>query len=133
MIDFSKTDDANTTGQTLLPEGDYLAVGDRAELDSYNGKDQLKASFRIVDGDHEGRLVFDDLYLTQKALFRVKQLLASNGALAKDFKGSLDPEELPGMVVGREVVVRVYHDTYNDKTRARINRYIAPSPTGSPF
>jgi len=115
-----------------LPEGDYRCQLSDIELDrTRSGDERWKLRWTVLEGAHAGRLIFDSLVFTPKALPRVK-LLCDCIAVAVD--GVVDLE--PVMLVDKQAVVSVYQDEYtSDQGQTRVSNKVpfdgyAPVPVG---
>lgn len=84
------------------------------------GDDMLTMVFEVIKGDSKGAKVYDNFVLTDKALWKLKQLLQVIGVKC-DGKIVLDLDKL----VGKVCDILVYHEEYNGKTKARIDEYTA--------
>lgn len=73
-----------------LPPGEYVAVAERGELTTVGAKEtpSYKLTFRVVEGDHNGRLFWHDVWLTPAALPQAKRDLGKFGVT--------DPAQLEG-------------------------------------
>ena len=79
-----------------LPAGVYTATIVKAELGvSKAGNEKIDMQWKIEGGAYDGRVIFDTLTFTEKALFRVKATLQGLGFPA-DFKGNVSAEDLVG-------------------------------------
>lgn len=84
------------------------------------GDDMLTMVLEVINGDSKGAKVYDNFVLTDKALWKLKQLLQAIG-MKCDGKIVLDLDKL----VGRVCDIAVYHEEYNGKLKARIDEYTA--------
>lgn len=84
------------------------------------GDDMLTMVFEVIKGDSKGAQVYDNFVLTDKALWKLKQLLQVVGVKC-DGKIVLDLDKL----VGKVCDIAVYHEEYNGKLKARIDEYTA--------
>lgn len=90
-IDFSKVQ-----GIEPLPVGVYTATIVKAEAGtSKAGNDKIDLQWKVEGGKMDGRIVFDTLTFTEKAMFRVKATLIALG-FNKNFKGTVKPETMVG-------------------------------------
>ena len=90
-IDFSKVQ-----GPEPVDIGTYTATIVKAESGtSKAGNEKIDIQWKIEGGKNEGRVVFDTLTFTEKALFRVKATLSALG-YPKNFRGDVKPETLVG-------------------------------------
>lgn len=90
-IDFSKVQ-----GLEPVDVGTYTATITKAEAGtSKAGNEKIDIQWKIEGGKYDGRVIFDTLTFTEKALFRVKATLTALG-FSKNFKGDVDPNKLVG-------------------------------------
>ena len=95
----------------LIPGGKYLAIPEDAAFgESNTGSPRVECKFRIKGGDHDGRLVFADLYMTDAAADRTIESLRYCGCRFPD----ADVTNLKGFG-DKEVQVVVEIETYNGK------------------
>lgn len=79
-----------------LPAGNYTATIVKAEIGvSQKGNEKIDLQWKVEGGAHDGRVIFDTLTFTEKALFRVKATLQGLG-FPKDFKGDVKVDDLVG-------------------------------------
>lgn len=96
-----KLDFSNITGGDFepIPAGDYtLEIEEVKEQVSKAGNQMLNITFSVIDeGEYKGRKIFEYYVLTEKALWRLKELFI---ALGKDVDGvvAFDPQELVGEI-----------------------------------
>ncbi len=118
-INFSTVDDA--TDFTPLPEGTYACRIDSVEeARTSRGDEMWKLRLVVTEGEYAGRLIFDNLVFSEKALKRVKFVCSRLGL---DVSGELDLT--PAMIHGKTCRVRVEIEEYVDeeekeKTRNRV-------------
>jgi len=90
-IDFS-----TVKGLEPLPVGVYNATIVKAEEGtSQKGNTKIDLQWRVDGGPFDGRIVFDTLTFTEKAMFRVKNTLLAVG-FKKNFSGDVKAEALVG-------------------------------------
>lgn len=107
-IDFSVIDEARSFEP--IPEGQYRAeVSDVAESVTKSGGEMWTLAFRIIDGDHAGRLVYDRLIFTEKVMPRVKLVCSRLGL---DVTGAV--ELAPAMLLNRTCLLTVEVGQYED-------------------
>jgi len=71
VINFSKVDDVQD--YSPLPEGKYLCeLSEVEETSTQYGDEMWKLKFEVVDGEHIGRYIFDNMVFSEAALKRVK-------------------------------------------------------------
>lgn len=113
------TNAADDKGFEPLPTGKYKAICNSARLDQNdNGKHLIKYEFTVLSGDHEGRKVWNNSYLTPKALPYAKRDLQSLG-VNTDVPFSRLPFELEA-VIDKTVELSLGLDTYGDKPRNKV-------------
>ena len=84
-LDFS-----NVTGGNFepIPAGDYvLEIENIEEQVSKAGNNMLNITFNVAEGEYAGRKIFEFYVLTEKALWKMKDLLI---ALGIDTEGQVD-------------------------------------------
>ncbi len=80
--DFSQTwQNTQAAGEFApLPAGDYVCHADKGELrNSRKGTPSYCITFKVIEGECTGRLVWDDLFLTKAALPMAKRDLEKLG------------------------------------------------------
>lgn len=103
-----KLDFSNITGGDFepIPAGDYtLEIEEVKEQVSKAGNQMLNITFSVIDeGEYKGRKIFEHYVLTEKALWRLKELFI---ALGKDVDGAVtfDPQELVGEIFIGNVII----------------------------
>ena len=100
-------------------EGIHRAkVAEIQEKTSQGGDDMLQVAMEVVAGADKGCRVFDNCVLTDKALWKFKQLLSALGVKC-DGKVAVDLDGL----IGKICDIEVFHEEYNGQTRAKISNY----------
>lgn len=103
-----KLDFSNITGGGFepIPAGDYtLEIEEVKEQVSKAGNQMLNITFSVIDeGEYKGRKIFEHYVLTEKALWRLKELFI---ALGKDVDGvvAFNPQELVGEIFIGNVII----------------------------
>ena len=117
------------TPQTLIPPGENLVgVTAAEEKTSKNGHPQVALDLEILEGELKGRGVKDWLTVTERAFWRVKQVLK-----AINYPGCDQDEvdlQAPKMIGGKAVIT-IKHELYNDKVRLRIDHWAPAAKTTS--
>lgn len=100
-----------------LPAGEYVAVADRGELTTVGqkGTPSYKLTFRVAEGEHAGRLLWHDVWLTPAALPQAKRDLGKLGVT--------DPAQLEG-ALPEGIVCRVRIALRRDDDGAERNRVV---------
>lgn len=111
-VDFSDTET-----QATIEEGDYaLIVDDVEKKESENsGADYLSITFKIKDGEFEGKKVYHNCSLQPQALFNLRGVLEALGFEVPTGVMELDPADMIGESCGAALA----HETYQGKTKAR--------------
>jgi len=120
-IDFSKFDEA--TDFTPLPEGKYLCVLANVEETTTKETSQplWKLKFRVIEGEFEGRAIFDNMVFTEKAMKRVKLMCSRLGL---DVSKEIDL--VPSMIQGKNVVITVEVGEYEDSNGKKKPKNVVP-------
>lgn len=103
----------------ILPEGDYMVAIEKAE-DRYTNSGNEAINLRLTVRDNPQKL-FDMLVFTEKAWFRIDQCVKS---LAMKFEDGAEVEVTPEILAGKIGKVRVSHEEWNGKTRARVYEWL---------
>ena len=107
-VDFGSTHDIND--YSPIPDGEYLVRVVDVETDSTRSGDEMwKLRLQVEGGEHAGRLLFDNMIFSPKAMPRVKLMCGSFGL---DVTGILNLD--PTMVLQKQAFVTVYQETYED-------------------
>lgn len=122
-MDFNKI-----KGFENLPDGQYNAVITEAKPGtSEAGNTTLTLKWRVTDGEHEGRVIYDTLTFTEDAKWRVKAVCEALAPFQPDpetgeqWSGEITPE----LFIGEPAVITVALDT---KSTGKIN-----PKTGKPY
>jgi hypothetical protein len=130
-VDFSKVQSYD-----VLPEGGYPAVLEETEVRSSNSSDYpyVNWQFKITTGEHAGRKQWLMTSTSPNAAWALRAALAALGETDESIVGSneqgvdIDPDDY----LGRECVINVIQETYNNELRNKIEN-LSPlaAPTGS--
>ncbi|HOX27261.1 MAG TPA: DUF669 domain-containing protein [Candidatus Krumholzibacteria bacterium] len=108
-IDFSNVD--GIASFAPVPDGEYTCKISDIETDTTRAGDEMwRLRLAIEGGEHDGRLLFDNLVFSPKAMPRVKLLCESLGL---DVTGVVSLE--PAALLGRTARVTVYIEEYVDE------------------
>ena len=114
-----KLDFTGVESYSRCSEGIHRAkVAEIQEKTSQGGDDMLQIAMEVVAGADKGCRVFDNCVLTDKALWKFKQLLSALGVKC-DGKVAVDLDSL----IGKTCDIEVFHEEYNGQTRAKISNY----------
>ena len=79
-----------------------------------------KLRLQVEGGEHDGRLIFDNLVFSAKAMSRVKLICASFGL---DVSGAVDLD--PSMLLEKRAMVSTYQEEYeDDRGQAKVTNRI---------
>lgn len=107
---------------SIPPIGEYNFMVMSAEKTySQNGNPMIKVRLDLQGADGS---VFDNLVLTDKAMFKVVTFLESIGLKEKGKELSLSIGEAADKAVGLEGRCKIKHETYNGEARAKVDHYI---------
>lgn len=103
-----KLDFSNVTGGNFdpIPAGDYVVEVEKVEnRTAKSGNEMLSLTFNVMEGEYEGRKIFDLYVLTEKALWKLKDLLVAVGV---DTEGmvDLDVDDLVGEVFAAKIEIQ---------------------------
>ena len=122
-----KLDLTNVETYTKMSEGIHrVKVASCEDKTTQAGDDMISIAFEAVNGADKGCRVFDNFVLTDKALWKLKQLLKALG-IKCDGKIVLDTDKL----IGKQCEVEVFHEEYNGQLRARVNEYLKITASSS--
>lgn len=119
-----------------IPEGDYDLACIEAKLEDTKAKDgkYIKAKFKIVGGDFDGRFIFHNFNIENKnpkavsiAQQELLKFLTSAG-LPKAKMILQNPSELCGLV-GK---AKLKHEEHNGKINSKIHYWILPEDLEKP-
>lgn len=100
-------------GKDLIPAGKYLVAINHVEKQlAATGNARLSWRFKIAAGPHENRIIFDDTYLTEDALWKVQSLAAAAGLKEEQTFNPDDAKELIKLFVGKELFITTAVDEY---------------------
>lgn len=122
-----KIDFTNVESFQRASEGiHHVKIADIQEKNTQGGDPMLQVAFEIVSGDDKGVKVFDNLVLTDKALWKFKSLLQIIG-MKCDGKVAVDLDNM----IGKSLNINVTHEEYNGQIRARVSDYLKPGAAKS--
>lgn len=102
-LDFSNVKEFQ--GRTRIPEGDYAfkIVSIDTKTKSKAGNPMWTVDLDVIGPSQEGKRLKTYLALTEKALFKLRDLLESIGLKVGKQKIKIDPQKLVGKTVGANV------------------------------
>jgi len=86
------------------------------------GTNLLKVYMKSTEN---GTGIIHDLYLTKKALWKIKEFLEAIGEDVPNGEFVLDPDKY----IGRVARIDVYHEEYDGKVYAKVDAFMKPSIT----
>lgn len=106
-------------GRKHYPEGDYAVKVKSAKFGHSGDKEtpRLEVTFVFTGTKLKGKEIRDDLYLTPKALWRLRQTLEALGLNVPSKKVKVDPDKLKG----RACAITIEDDEYDGKLQSRVN------------
>lgn len=114
-----KLDFSNVESFAKAAEGRHrVKIVEINEQTSQGGDDMLVFVFEVIKGDSKGARVYENCVLTDKALWKLQQILQAIG-IKCDGKVALDLDKL----IGKVCEIDVFHEEYEGRTRARIGEF----------
>lgn len=114
-----KLDFTNVESFAKAAEGRHrVKIVEINEQTSQGGDDMLVFVFEVIKGDSKGARVYENCVLTDKALWKLQQILQAIG-IKCDGKVALDLDKL----IGKVCEIDVFHEEYEGRTRARIGEF----------
>ena len=109
----------------LIPTGQYLAALDDASLDATVSPNKLSLTYKLLDGDHKNRLLWQNFTLNQKSAKWISWQLGALGAHQEAKEAASEDEYYEKLVNAvfalvkkpTQVKLKVEIDTYNNKDR----------------
>lgn len=114
-----KLDFTNVESFAKAAEGRHrVKIVEIDEQTSQGGDDMLVFVFEVTKGESKGARVYENCVLTDKALWKLQQILQAIG-IKCDGKVALDLDKL----IGKVCEIYVFHEEYEGRTRARIGEF----------
>jgi hypothetical protein len=114
-----------------LPPGEYRCrVADGALFTARSGTPGYKVTLEVLDGDHAGRRVWLDVWLSEAALPMAKRDLAKLGI---DRPEQLESPLPPGLIVAAKVALRRGEDGQESNRVTRFELVAVEPPGPDPF
>ena len=120
-VDFSEVESQDFS----LPNGPYILAVTSVEKkrSEASGNDYLGWEYKVAEGKHKGKKVWDNTSLQPQALWRLRNLLEAMGMEIEDGEMDIDLDDLAGELIG----VEIENEKYNGKNKARIINFLAVS------
>ena len=117
-VDFSEVESQDFS----LPNGPYILAVTSVEKkrSEASGNDYLAWEYKVSEGKHKGKKVWDNTSLQPQALWRLRNLLEAMGMEIEDGEMDIDLDELAGELVG----VEIENEKYQGKNKARIINFL---------
>jgi len=94
-----------------IPDGEYLCRLADVEPDLTKAGDEMwKLRWKVEGGEHDGRLIFDNLVFKLDTISRVKLLCSCCGI---DVSGEVDVQ--PALILDKRAMVTTYQEEYQDR------------------
>jgi len=120
-IDLSQVEEASFEA---VPVGTYEAVIEGCEFkhSQNSGAPMWSLKTQITEGDYAGRVVFDNISFSEKALPYTKKTLAT---IAPELlAGPFNPEEAAAEMQGKQVKYQTKMEEYQGEKQTRIKKYL---------
>lgn len=121
-VDFEDTESRggkkSTGGRKHYPEGDYHVKVVTAKLGKSQEKEspRIELALKIMSGKHKSGTLRDDMYLSPKALWRVRQTMEAMGIKVPSKKINIDVTKFKD----KEYAVTLADEEYDDKVYSRV-------------
>lgn len=121
-VDFSDVESRggkkSSGGRKRYPEGDYHVKVTKATIGKSGEKEtpRVELELKIAEGKHKGGTLRDDLYLTEKSLWRVRQTMEAMGIRVPSKRVNIDVLKFQN----KEYAVTLADEEYNDKVYSRV-------------
>lgn len=122
IVDFSDVESRGgkkgSGGRKHYPEGDYAVKVKSAKFGHSGDKEtpRLEVTYIFTQGKLKGKEIRDDLYLTPKSLWRLRQALEAFGMDIPSKRSRLNPATL----TGKQAAVTLEDDEYDDKIFSKV-------------
>lgn len=114
----------DSTDFTPLPEGEYnLAITETEVVQSQTGKTGFKTVSEVLDGEYQGRKVFNTMYISPESPKAVGIFFRHMNALGLDgeyFRSEPADEQISDDLLGQTYVGTLKHTQSNGKTYANV-------------
>lgn len=121
-VDFSDVESRGgkkgSGGRKHYPPSDYHVKCVSAKLGKSGDKEtpRVEVTYKIMNGKHKGGQLRDDLYLTPKSLWRLRQTMEAMGIKIPNKSVNIDVD----MLKGKELAVTLDDDEYNDTVYSKV-------------
>ena len=116
------------TGAGPVPPGKYLVdIVEVVEKQSDKGTEYWSLQFKIVDGEYEGRNIWDNVFWSEKSLPRLKLILK---VFEMQHTGEVDLDNVRPFLAGKRLQLSVKHEKGQDgvaRAKPEFNGYLPAS------
>lgn len=128
-VNFDNVETSNGGDFTPIPDGIYsVVVAAAEERTSSKGTPGISLRLCVSGGEHAGRVIFDNLWVTERAMGRVLYVLRCMGITPPKGTSELTAEAL----VGRTATVDVASETGQDgRVWPRVKDWLTSASRGS--
>jgi hypothetical protein len=118
VIDFSQMEESEGGGKRYK-EGDYVGkiLSAKRDVSSEKGSPCIKIVLQFLDGRYKGKKITERLWLSNKALPRIADLLEILGVKVPKREVGIPLKKL----VGKEIGFSLEDEEYDDKMRSRVS------------
>lgn len=114
-----KVDFTGVEAHVRCEEGQHVAkIISVEEKTATTGSDMLEVKYQVVKGESTGATIYDNIVLSEKALWKFKSLLEILGMKA-DGKVAINTDNL----IGKTLIIEVRHEEYNGSMKAKISEF----------
>lgn len=123
QVDFSDTESRggkkSAGGRKHYPEADYKVRVKSAKFGHSGEKEtpRLEVTYVFTEGKYKGKEIRDDLYLSPKALWRLRQTLEALGVKVPSKRVRINPDNL----LKKEAAITVEDEEYDGKVYSRVS------------
>ena len=133
-LDFEGEIEAQDNEFEALPAGEYNFEVQAVERQQFNGSAKMAACpiahvrVRVASGEHEGRVLFSNIFLNSKAAWRIKQFFVCIGLHPVDAPKEQKVRMDWSHAVGRRGKLKLGTREYNGKTYNDVTEWMKPEP-----
>ena len=127
-----KIDFTNVPTYEVLPKGRYSVIVEKVEMKEGPSAPYLNFTLKITEGEAEGRSLFFKASLSEKAMFRLKPIMAALGEVSEHLDIQVDDETnlvTSPELVGRVAIADVIQEPYNGAVQNKVETLISMNAT----
>ncbi|WP_455363555.1 hypothetical protein [[Eubacterium] cellulosolvens] len=110
-------------GGRNVPDGKYKVRFDSYEEEQGNEYPYWSCKFKVVGGNYDGAILYDNISHSPAAHFKIAQLMRCLGFELPEGESQVDADDF----IDEEGLVEVMNEEYDGKDKPRIVEYLAPS------